>query len=270
MSKSSEINRFEERFSNKIIEVAAVTGASGIGAGRASGNMMWNASINLIAWKYLYTDEPVIKEELRLEWLVDDEEWKESADCLEVNTVVRLQVRRAEKSMMLVKILETRYKDNDLVEILQESMKPIFFNDELLGKFELDKRVKQFERKISWAGEEGNLYFAWDEDKKIMKSALETAHVLFKDQDEWNKKIRMYAAEELVELANDWLQDKEEVEIDEISKELFTDFMKLDSISVYPEGDFEMFFFDGDMFWGHSIIINGNINGDLTSAEIAG
>ncbi|WP_028551586.1 DUF2262 domain-containing protein [Paenibacillus sp. UNC451MF] len=270
MSISNEISRFEERFSDNIIEVAAVTGASGIGAGRAGGNIMWNASINLIAWNDLSTNEPVKKEELRLEWLVDDEEWQKTKHIMEKNTIVRLQVRRSEKSMMLVKIMQTGYRDNDLEIILQESMKPIFFHDEVLGEFELDKRVKSFEKKISWAGEEGNLYFDWDEDKHIMMSALETANILFKDQDKWNMKIRVYAAGELVELANEWLQDNEEAEIDEITKEMFIDLMKLDSISVYPDGEFEIFFWDGDMFWGHSIIVNGNINGDLTSAEIAG
>lgn len=270
MSKSSEKNRFENRFTEDVIEVAAVTGASGVGAGKAGGDIMWNASIDLIAWKNLYYNEPVIKEELRLEWLVDDEEWQKSRDILKKNTIVRLQVRRAEKSMMLVKILETAYRDDDLEMILQDSMKPVFYNDEVLGTFELDKSVKLFEQKISWAGEEGNLYFDWDEDVNIMKSALETAHALFKEQDEWNMKIRMYASEELVELANEWLQGNDEAEIDEITKEMFANFMELDSISVYPDGDFEIFFFDGDMFWGHSIIVNGNINGDLTSADIAG
>jgi hypothetical protein len=52
----------------------------------------------------------------------------------------------------------------------------------------------------------------WDEGKNIMKCALETAHALFKDQDEWNMKIRMYASEELLESANEWLQDNEEAE----------------------------------------------------------
>lgn len=270
MSKSSEKSRFKNRFTDNIIEVAAITGASGVGAGRAGKDIMWSASIKLIAWKNLSINEPIRKEEIRLEWVVDDEEWKKSREILEKNTVVRLQVRKAEKSMMLVKILDIAHRDDDLEIILQNSMKPVFYNDELIGEFELDKSVKLFKKIISWAGEEGSLYFDWDEDKNIMESALETAHVFFENQDKCNMKIRMYASEELVELANEWLQDNDEAEIDEITKEMFIDFMKLDSISVYPEGDFEIFFFDGDMFWGHSIIVSGNINGNFTSAEIAG
>lgn len=270
LSKASEKSRFENKFTEDVIEVAAVTGALGIGAGRAGGDIMWTASINLIYWKNLQNNETVNKEELRLEWLVDDEEWEKSREILKENTVIRLQVRRAESSMMLVNVLENTYRDDELEMILQESIKPVYYNDEMLGKFALNKRVKLFEKRISWAGEVCSLYFDWDEDKHIMKSALETAYALFKEQDEWNIKIKMYASEELVELANDWLQDDDEAEVDEITKDMFMDFMKLSSISVYPEGEFELFFFDGDMFGGHSIIVDGNSNGVLTSAHIAG
>lgn len=270
MSKSNEKSRFESRFTDNIIEIAAVTGALGAGVGRAGKDTMWTASINLIAWKDLCNNGNVTKKETRLLWLVDDEEWQKSRDVLKNNSVVRLQVRMGEKSMMLVKILETAHRDDELDMILQDSIKPVFYNDELLGKFELDKGVKFFEKKISWAGEEGNLYFDWNEDENIMKSALETAHVLFKEQDEWNIKIRMYASKQLLELANEWLQDNDDAEIDEITKEMFINLMRLDGISVYPEGDFEIFFYDGDMFWGHSIVVNGNIDGNFTSADIAG
>ncbi|PEL51048.1 DUF2262 domain-containing protein, partial [Bacillus toyonensis] len=154
--------------------------------------------------------------------------------------------------------------------ILQDAMKPVFYHDEMLGEFELDKRVKTFEKRMSWASEECHLYFDWNEDKHVMMSALETAHALFKEQDEWNMKMKIYAAKELVELANEWLQDDDEAEIDEITKEMFINSITLSSLSVYSEGDFEIFFLDGDIFWGHSIIVSGNIHEGLSSAEIAG
>ncbi|WP_102273108.1 DUF2262 domain-containing protein [Cytobacillus massiliigabonensis] len=269
MSLSREKNKFESRFTEDVTEIAAVTGASGIGAGRGGGAKLWNASIPLIAWKNVLSNETKI-EELRLEWQVNDEEWERSKDILKKNTIVRLLVRRSEHSMMLVKVLEAAYKDDELEMILQDSLKPVFYMDKVLGEFELDKSVKTFEKKVLWAGEEGNLYFDWDADESGMKAALETAYALFENQEEWNMKIRRYAAEELTELANDWLQDNEEAEIDEITNKMFMDLMELNSISVYSDGDFNFFFFDGDMFWGHSIIVSGNIHGDLTSAEIAG
>ncbi len=270
LSKTTERNRFESRYADEVVEVAAVTGASGVSAGRASGNLMWNASINLVAWKYIDKNEAPRIEEMRLGWLVDDKEWEESKAILKKNSIVRLQVRLAKNSMMLVKVLENNFHDDELNIILEKSLEPVFYVDGILGEFELFKSVNLFEKQIVWAGEEGQLYFDWDKDEKEMAAALSTAHELFHHQEEWSGKIKLFAAEELVELANDWLEDDNEADIDEITKEMFIRLLKLDSISVYSDGEFEMFFSDGDMFWGHSIIVSGNINGELSSAEIAG
>ncbi len=95
-----------------------------------------------------------------------------------------------------------------------------------------------------------------------MEDSLKTAYELFKNQKNWGNKIRAYAASELLDLANDW--------IDEVTEEMFIESLGLDTISVYPKGEFEIFFFDGDLFAGHCIIVSGNISGSLESAEIAG
>ncbi|NPC92952.1 DUF2262 domain-containing protein [Bacillus sp. WMMC1349] len=269
MGRSSQIEQFEKRFANEVIEVAAVTGPSGIGAGRAGGDVMWNASIPVIAWKEMDSNRPAIQEELRLEWLVNDDEWQKTRDIFS-NTIVRLYVRKGNQAMMLVKVADKAYQDDELQNILQNALKPINYRDEKLGTFKLDKSVKLFEKEITWAGQEGILYFDWNENEQEMKASLATAHTLFQDPVQWNAKIRAYAAEELVELANDWLQDNDEAEFDAITKELFIELMEFNSISVYSDGDFEVFFDDGDMFWGHSIIVSGHRNGIFESAEIAG
>ena len=45
--------------------------------------------------------------------------------------------------------------------------------------------------------------------------------------------------------------------------------MKLQSIVFYPDGDFNFWYDDGDLFWGHSIAISGNLEG-LKDADIPG
>lgn len=270
MEQSNEISHFMSRFSEEVMEIAAVTGASGIGAGRANGNTLWHASIPLIAWMDVTNQEVIHQEELRLEWLVDDEGWKAAKDLLSSNSLVHLLVHKGEHSFMLVHVVASSYQHPKLEQIRLDAMKPVFYEDSLLGSFVLDKRVKLFEKEISWDGQEGILYFDWDEEEQVMKSALQTAYALIQDQEHWSQQIRAYAAEQLAELANDWLHDHEEPAYDVITPDLFMKLMELDSISVYPNGDFEVFFRDGDMFWGHSIIVDGNINGSMNSAEIAG
>ncbi len=270
MSKSSEIEKFESRFSTKVKTIAAVTGPSGFGAGKGGKDVMWTASMDLIAWKDLENGGQVVVEERSLEKLADDEEWKNTVqNCLTNDSVVKLKIRMSEKSFMLVEVVDTSYKDPELEAVLAEALKPVFYDDEVFGRFELDKRVKTFEKDVEWAGEEATISFDLDEDE-VMKDALETGHKLFADQEAWDKKIREFAADELVELANDWLQDKEDAEVDEITKEMFMDLMEIDTICLNPEGDFNIYFYDGDMFWGHCIIVDGNINGEFESADIAG
>ncbi|MBK1812742.1 DUF2262 domain-containing protein [Clostridium sp. YIM B02505] len=270
MSRSSEINSFANRFEDEVFEIAAITGASGVGAGKAPKEELWGASINLVAWKKLDSNEDVVKIVTRLMWLADDEELKNWYEILKANMLVRLQVRmKRDYSMMLIKVLDSEYKDDELQDILTEAMKPVFYDDQLLGQFELDKRFNSFERSVSWAGEVAHLSFDLDEEKN-MKSSVQTAQELVKNQDQWSQRIKNYAADELLELANDWLKDNDEAEIDEITREIFTETMGIDSICVHPDGEFEIFYFDGDMFWGHCIIVNGNINGEFSSAEIAG
>ncbi|SDY21552.1 hypothetical protein SAMN05421736_101684 [Evansella caseinilytica] len=270
MGRARQIQLFENRFKNEVIEIAAVTGAAGTSAGRGGGDKMWNASITLIAWKELSGSKSVVQEERQLEWLADDDAWKKMRAILEANAVVKLHVRKGEQTLMLVKVVDTAYQDAELQRILQESLKPVYYKDEILGIFELDKAVKLYEKNITWTGQEGKLYFNWEDDERQMKASLETARNLFQHQAKWDTKIRAFAADELVELANDWLQDKEEPEFDKITKEMFVKLMEFSSISVYPEGDFEVFFHDGDMFWGHSIIVCGHQSGTFESADIAG
>lgn len=258
LSKTSGTSRFQSRFTEEVIEIAAVTGALGTSAGRAGNAELWTASIELIAWKTLHNNEPVKKEEVRLQWLADDEEWQKTRNMMDGYAIVKLQVRRGGNSMMLVDLLDPVYKDNELEQLLEEAKKPVYYDDEILGKFN------------SWNGEECYLCFDLNEDSHIMKSALETAHILFDEQNEWDRKIRTYAAEELVELANDWLQEADEAEVDEITKEMFINSIKVTSISVDPVGDFTIYFSDGDMFGGHCIIVDGNVSGVFSGAEIAG
>ncbi|EFM11779.1 conserved hypothetical membrane spanning protein [Paenibacillus curdlanolyticus YK9] len=256
---------FEERFSEEVIEIAAITGTTGTRAGRAEGNILMHAHIDLIAWKGLSPTEPVNHNKVfRLAWLVDDEQWQMSKDILQPNRVVRLHVRKGQMVMMLIKVLDSEYKDNELEAILEASSKPAFYYDEVLGEFKLYRVVNWFEKTIAWAGEEGQLSFYRDEEEK-MKSALQAAYILFGDQEKWSRKIRAFAAQELVSAVNDLFEEGEE-----ITEETFMKLMVFSSILIQPDGGFEMYFSDGDMFYGHSIIVSGNVNGTIESAVVAG
>ena len=81
----------------------------------------------------------------------------------------------------------------------------------------------------------------------------------------------LYAAGELVGLANDWSQEMDDDgETAEISKEQFMERMELESIEVRADGSFEFWFADGDMFYGHSIHVSGDMENGPDAASMEG
>ena len=73
--------------------------------------------------------------------------------------------------------------------------------------------------------------------------------------------------QELLPLKNEnWLDEDEA----ELSPDEFKDRMTLESITVYPSGSFDFWHNDGDLFWGHSIQISGNLSDGPKHADIPG
>ena len=96
---------------------------------------------------------------------------------------------------------------------------------------------------------------------------MESAHELFKLQQTWDARVRDYAVSELLELKNDtWLGEGET----EFTPATFKAQMKLESISVDPAGGFEFWFNDGDLFWGHTILVSGTLTDGPNDAGIHG
>ena len=109
-----------------------------------------------------------------------------------------------------------------------------------------------------------------DEEGSISaKAALETWKLLIADSREWDDKARKYAAEEMTDNANDWALDADE-NAEEMTKEDFAKRLIISEVCVSGDGNFEIFYDDDDMFWGHVVIVSGNIETGIDDAYIAG
>ena len=73
-------------------------------------------------------------------------------------------------------------------------------------------------------------------------------------------------------IANDWLSDSEDFEENgtTITKEAFAERIGISEMTISPDGDYEVYYNDDDMFWGHVIIVSGNVETGIEDAEIAG
>ena len=82
---------------------------------------------------------------------------------------------------------------------------------------------------------------------------------------EHEPRAREFAAAELLDTHNDHWNDEQP-----ISAGMFVDNMTLESISCYSGGSVELLYHDGDLFWGHCIIVSTDEVRQFTDANIAG
>lgn len=265
--QAGEIQRFLERFCEEEQEILALTGPSGFGGGKVPAEKLWTASIGLAAWKR--PGEKAQQGQGRLTLKADEDELHRLQAEVKGNTVIRVKVRRGrdgDEGYFLMAGPAVPASDPELEGILAELLKPVHYDDPRLGRFTLDRQVNWFEAEVTWMGRPVNLSFDWDEDE-AMADSLRTAHRLFDDQAGWHGRILRQASDDLLELKNENWLDEDEAELD---AEAFEACLELESIEVRPEGEFCFWFGDGDLFWGHSVTVEGTVAEGPTQADMQG
>lgn len=260
--ESAKFKEFSAQFLPEELSVLAVTGANGFGGGKTDGEELWTASIGLTAW--MEEDSPEIhRGEFVLSTVGDDQLLEILRHRAPRDFILKFRARASEdgKRLLLLDLPEPGF-DPDLKAILEEQKKPVTFWEEGLGTFTLNRQVNWFETEIDWLGTSVSLTFDKDEDRA---GCVKNAKALLASAAEWDKRVREYAAEELTSLANDWAEDEEE-----ITREGFMERMEPESIEVRADGSFEFWFTDGEMFYGHSIHVTGNLADGPRTAQMEG
>ena len=258
----AELKAFAADYEPEELDILAVTGP--VGFGGVKRGSFWQASIGLTAW--MEEDSPDIhQEEIPLFTLADNS----LLDFLRQRTppdfIIKFQGRREKngKSMLLLNLPEPGF-DPDLKAILEEQKQSVTLEVDGLGLFTLNRRVRWFEAEINWCGASVQLDFDQGEPEEMAK-AQEVARTLLADAENWDRRVREYAAGELTSLANDWAEGEEE-----LTPEDFMARMELSAIQVEPDGEFEFWFEDGEMFYGHSIHVMGNLTDGPDWAQMEG
>lgn len=279
--QSSEIKKFEERFDKEIKEMIVVTEGE-MSAGRSGQDEYWTASITILAYIDVRSGE-LFEGKRRIEWLVNDKECHSSKKIynLKGQKIYQLIVRESlpyeneythdtfEKGhwLMLVDVKKRNCHNAQLEDILNEYQKEVSIHPQGCQKLILDKSLGIFSGEGNWNHEECYIHLDTDgEGIETADEALITLDELLKNCQTWDQKAREYAANELTELANDWAEEDDS----EITNEDFIKRLEISEVCASPDGDFELFYNDDDMFFGHVIIVSGNIEDGFDSANIAG
>ena len=243
------------------LTILAVTGANGFGGGKTYGDELWTISIGLTAW--MEEDSPDIhRGEFVLSTVGDEQLLEILRRRTRPDFIIKFRGRVSEdgQRLLLLDLPEPGF-DPDLKAILEEQKKPVTFWEEGLGTFTLDRQVDWFETEVDWLGGQISLVFDAEEDRA---EVLQRAKTLLAGAADWDQRIRAYAADDLLVSANDWAEDEE------ITREQFIQRMELESIEIRADGSFEFWFADGDMFYGHSIHVSGDMENGPDDAAMEG
>ncbi len=266
-TENKQFKAFAAKFLPEELTILAVTGANGFGGGKTRGEALWTVSIGLTAWMEEDSSD-IHRGEFVLSTVGDEQLLEVLRRRTRPDFIIKFRGRVSEdgKRLLLLDLPEPGF-DPDLEAILEEQKKPVTFWEEGLGTFTLNRQVDWFETEIQWLGAEISLVFDAEEDRA---EVLRKAKALLADAVSWDKRVREYAADELLELANDWAEQMEDEEPQEIAREQFMERMELESIEIRADGSFEFWFADGDLFYGHSIHVSGDMENGPDDAGMEG
>ena len=237
------------------------------------------ANAELIAYIDCTTNE-LHKNKTKIEWLVTVEDSKKNfIHNIEKYHIYRLKVKEADSdNFLLIDVLERNLENELLKETLKECEQKaaIVIEEPDLGKFILDKNLKAFLSKMDWLNLKRQIDVSLNIGENTRIKALEkvgayfnTLEKLVVNKKEWDKKLKLYAAENLVDLANELRKNlKGMFKFIKIWKWYFIVKIELLSLKINPDGKFIATFDDKKLFVGHKIIINGNVNGELLNSVI--
>ncbi len=260
---------YEQLLASPVVELAGIVSPSGVGAGKSRGQQHWSLLLSFDVWRI--NGGPIRTESLTIRRRVTRDELREFQSAIDAETVVRIRARVAEDNVFgfvqaYIEEHVGRADDPELQARLDELQKPKTFEDDRFGTFTFDRRVRWYSARVDWAGEAIDLTLNAEEPCEI-KSCLKIAQDLWSQEASWKTRIDDYAVQELLPLKNDaWLGDEET----EFSPEEFKSKMTLQSISIYPDGNFDFWHDDGDLFWGHSIQVSGSLADGPTACDIPG
>lgn len=246
--------------------ILAVTGANGFTGGRAGKEKLWTASIGLTAW--LEEGEPELhRGEFVLSTIADDRLLEHLRHRTRPDSVIRFQGRVSEdgKRLLLLDLPEPAF-DPELKAVLAEQKKTVTFEAEGM-KFTLNRQVDWFETEVNWLNATISLVFDAGENHEACAAR---AKQLLAAAADWDRRVREYAAKELTGLANDWAEELEDGGSQEISPKQFAERLELESIEVRASGGFQFWFGDGDLFYGHSVWVTGDLEGGPDDAAMEG
>lgn len=289
MGESQERTAFDRRHAGEVVEITVLTGTTVGGAGKAGDAVLWTPSADVIA----HVDEHgrLQASQGRLSWLATDAQRAGWIHDLRAHTQYAVRVRRAAPDpaeyarygqpvpdltghFALDEVVARDVHLPGLDERLARYLEPVVVRTEH-GDVTLERSFGHFSGDVAWAGTTVQVLLDVDETAseggETCTAALARLDAFLADAAGTDARWRAYAATTLVDLANDWQEQADDPgSAGPVTAESFVERISLRELSISADGSATPYYDDGDLFWGHVILVEVEPDGSMTDAYIAG
>ncbi|MEM8560482.1 MAG: DUF2262 domain-containing protein [Bacteroidota bacterium] len=162
------------------------------------------------------------------------------------------------------------HADDDLLDLADELRRPTPIESDRFGALAENQQLDWMEGTATWNGATVRLTLSRGLRGRIdaddFAPALHTAEQLWADETTWKTRIDACAATLYDIWDGGWRLDEDT----EDTPEAFVARMMLETIACAPDGAFECWYDDGDLFAGHAILVSGTLADGPTLATLAG
>ena len=192
-------------------------------------------------------------------------------------TVYRIKARLHEsfydrkdpvRLIYVLEVLESGASQPWLESVAEDYRKDVVIENDVLGKLNLDKQEASFSQVVKWRSTKIVVTIQADIfDPASQQHAVDIAADIVREQRDWDKKIRRFAAEQLTSLANDW---REKRDIHYITEDEFASRITPGILVVDHMGEYMFKYGDDNMFLGHDIAVYGSMENGVQTARLEG
>jgi hypothetical protein len=266
--KSKEFLSYENEYINNscegdIIKLTVLVGYNVVGASKSQGDKYYSSFVKGIA---RLENNKVKEENVNLCYYLDNTTPLKYLKVKNLTAYDFLVKKIKDRNIYYIIKLIGQSKTKAFNSIVKELSKPlIVYSDK--DKFTYDRTLGWYQSKINISNKTIQTMLYPKDDKYDATESLQTLQIIKKDFDNFYNKVLLQCSKAMVVTANAWQEDTEHlITAEEISKRIDKETFDLEISGK----DFTIYFDDDDIFYGHVILYNGNIENDTFDATIAG
>ncbi len=253
----------KDKCEGKIIKITALTGFLIHGAAKSKGDEFYSENIKCIAY---IDNEQLFKKEIRLTCFLDNTTPLNNLKLDDLTPYIFEVKKLIDKDVFYVVKVKGKSKTNKFDTIIEEQLKPLSIIEEG-DTFNYDRTLDWYQGKVVIDNKNVSVMLNPETNTTDATESLNTFKEIKKDFKNFYHRVLSQCSKNIRVMANDWREDGDTHEItsEEIYKRIDGDF----EIEIRGK-EYTIYWGDDDLFWGHTIVYNGNIENNEFDTTIAG